>query len=203
MTERPIIFSGPMVRAILAGKKTQTRRMVRLPRPRPMLPGQVGTIRLYRPDECPYGQPGDRLWVREAHRFEAIVCHGCDDADGCDCGTTRVRYAADAVAIDRTYTDWEPPPGPLRTTARSPIHMPRWASRLTLEVADVRIQRLHDLSEEDVRAEGIEHHPAALAMMSGMWTWRGAFSAAWDAIHGAGAWDANPWVWAVTFRVVP
>lgn len=155
--ERPILFSGPMVKAILAGKKTQTRRLVKAPRGSE--PSHAGVD-----FGCPYGQLFDRLWVRESWQ--------CNHADQ---DRSKVNYRADG----RDRLLWTPS-----------IHMPRWASRITLEVTDVRVQRLQDISEEDAKAEGAEG--------------REAFASLWDAINGNRAsWASNPWTWAIGFRVLP
>lgn len=186
MTERPILFSGPMVRAILAGRKTQTRRLVK---PQP----EQGIWKCGRsclalgnapppPDGyerwCPYGLPGDRLWVRECWR-ELGSGQGAD-------GKIPTYPVPVGYAADRGYS------GPWRPS----IHMPRWASRLTLEVVGVRVERLHDISEADAQAEGcapmLTHaDPSA----------REQFESLWDSINGKRAtWASNPWVWVVTFR---
>lgn len=160
MKERPILFSGPMVRAILDGRKTQTRRVVK-PR-QGMLDDWTGL-------PCPYGKPGDRLWVRETCYFEQP--HG------------EVIYRADPgseKALDPEFTGlrWRPS-----------IHMPRWASRITLEIVNVRVERLQDIRVDDARAEGV----------TAKWPVHG-FRNLWQSINGFGSWDANPWVWVVEFR---
>lgn len=162
MKERPIIFSAPMVRAILAGTKVQTRFVL----------------------GCPYGQPGDRLWVREAWAR--------DDEDG------QLMYRAD-VGRDLCADAWRPS-----------IHMPRWASRITLEVTAVRVERLQDISEADAQAEGVipKWEPGCSGRLMdafGGFSFRPAASAyaeLWEQINGPGAWDANPWVWVVEFKRV-
>ena len=166
MTERPILFSAPMVRAILAGQKTQTRRIAIHKRSiEPMT------------EECPYGKPGDRLWVRETHM----------DLGGC------LLYRADhGSEVERASC------APRQRWAPS-IHMPRWASRITLEVTGVRVERLQGISDSDARAEGVDQD-AALSMACTRGAARAAYSALWEQIHGPGSWDANPWVWVVEFR---
>jgi len=177
MKERPILFSGPMVRAILDGSKTQTRRTFKgtTEHKGPYNPAYMeahqqangwGSI-------CPHGTPGDRLWVREtwAHEKDGT---GCSDDTG-------VLYRATDLGWDDEGTGlrWRPS-----------IFMPRAASRILLEITDVRVQRLQEISEEDARAEGCE--PFAYP--------RDRFQGLWDTIHGPGSWHANPWVWAITFR---
>jgi hypothetical protein len=171
MKERPILFGGPMVRAILDGSKTQTRRVAKEFDEMPNLDGILQ--RFPRQNGCPYGTPGDRLWVREtwAHERDGT---GCPDDTG-------VLYRA-------TDPGWDDEGTGLRW--RPSIFMPRIASRILLEITDVRVQRLQEISEEDARAEGCE--PFACP--------RDRFQGLWDTIHGSGAWHANPWAWAITFR---
>jgi len=159
MKERPIIFSAPMVRAILDGRKTQTRRVVTFNAShRVQLAHKNWHIE--DPDAilaCPYGVPGDRLWVRETWRGGDIICYG-------------PHYHADE--------EWHKNAG-----WKSPMCMPRWASRITLEITDVRVQRLQDISEEDAQAESAKEF--------------------WDSIDGKShPWSSNPWVWVVTFKRV-
>lgn len=208
MKERPILFSGPMVRAILNGRKTMTRRVVK---PQPNFPfgcnrivlepdpwhndafegtaadgmGNQGQRQLvwYCEDYAgnlvaqwspkrPFAMPGDVLWVRETHYREGV---GCD-----------VIYRADPDAerdLDPAFTGcaWIPS-----------IFMPRWASRITLEVINVRVERLQDISEADAKAEGVAMHGDDNA--------EHAFAQLWSEINGADSWTANPWVWVVEFR---
>ena len=209
MTERPILFSAPMVRALLDGSKTQTRRAVKF-----NIAGRVGKLsnqwHIESPgvvNLCPYGQPGDHLWVRE--RFKD-VCSGQIKAGY---GELRygVAYSADNVVVWRPHPTiihdlrQMPNTGPLQFQQlpwRPSIHMSRRASRITLEVTDVRVQRLQDISEEDAVAEGAE--PFRLPVHPGNESIRHklGYAALWDQINGAGAWDANPWVWAISFRRV-
>ena len=205
--ERPIIFRGDMVRAILDGRKTQTRRVVKAARDRngsgcELAPCEIaGEVNGADPDYsfCPYGQPGDRLWVRESF---------CEAFSNYEEGgeQTTVYYRADGqeVVVDdgdgyaETNKD-----GTLKSPWKPSIHMPRWASRITLEITDIRVERLQDISEED--AEGTEkrlcggypyHNPPS--------TFVNGFCHLWESINGPGSWDANPWVWCVSFkRVTP
>lgn len=196
MKERPILFSAPMVRALLDGSKTQTRRIVK------SNTGPPPTL-VYRhpanPDEwwcepggwirCPYGSPGDRLWVRES-----LLISKQHTAPG-EFGAV---YAADgSIAHDRW--SW-------KRSALPSIHMPRGLSRITLEIESVRVERLHDISEEDARAEGA-HWSDGAVNEHGMSTClivdaRDEFQHLWRAINGADSWDANPWVWVIGFRRV-
>lgn len=217
MKERPILFSAPMVRALLAGTKTQTRRVVKLPADAkhvrywapPSGRSESGYadpgVNYWTPDPggetesnhlnpCPYGQPGDRLWVREA--FSGPHC--MDATDECVAVQpskwgegSRIWYWADG---NPTHGDW--------TRPRPSIHMPRWASRILLEVTAVRVERLQDISEEDLAAEGIQELIDAGVDHDG--TPRDTYCVLWESINGPGSWDANPWVWVVEFkRVTP
>ena len=209
MTERPILFSGPMVRAILDGRKTQTRRVVTpappqrvagIYRPFPAEPnnwqgyGRDSLIHWY--GKCRQGVPGDRLWVKETYRLEQGAGKP-SQAEG-----YLVHYEADGAP--NPEHEWG-------VQARPSIHMPRWACRLLLEITDVRVERLQDCSEADARAEGV--FPAAV-YGGEVKSWLPAedrrerfydtaveaYAALWDAINGPGAWAANPWVWAISFR---
>lgn len=188
MKERPILFSGPMVRALLAGTKTQTRRVVK---PSAMLGGwETGhnargdiTSRWplacgLKPARCPYGQPGDRLWVREA--FAGSIAYERHGYPLKEWGN-KLWYVADG----------EPRSGQW-TRPRPSIHMPRCLSRITLEVTGVRVERLQDISEADAIAEGIGHGDVDAAVAD--------YAALWEQINGPGSWDANPWVWVVSFN---
>lgn len=183
MKERPILFSLPMVRAILDGRKTQTRRVVKHLNVRAGMPEPEYQSVL---KCCPYGQFGDRLWVRETHTFGPRSpsmkkwSHTPDEA--------RVIYGADDWWLSGPY-------GPHKPKMRPSIHMPRWASRILLEVGSVRIERLQEISDEDASAEGVFHHPYDGAN-------REIFGALWDQINGPGSWASNPWVWVVEFRKI-
>lgn len=197
MKERPILFSGPMVRAILDGRKTQTRRLVASARhPYGHLLGPEGVAREFLGQteavRCPLGQHGDRLWVRETwmpeYERDTNVAKVVYRAGG------YTEYYDDArddqlwagVILGAQTFNWRPS-----------IHMPRWASRITLEVTRVWVERVQDITEEGARAEGVflseyytlSRHPN-----------RSAFSDLWQSIYGT--WAANPWVWAVEFRRV-
>ena len=186
MTDRPIIFSAPMVRALLAGTKTQTRRAAwRSCRPRSELYG----VNERMPTVWQRVRPGDRLWVREAVAYRPNRVDGLPD---------EYWYPADHEDFDRSTAE----------VVRSPIHMPRWASRLTLTVTAARIERLRDISEDDARAEGLTCEnisDKARQRFDRMKPWpefyRPLFALLWDSIHTPGAWEANPEVVALTFTV--
>lgn len=204
MTERPILFSGPMVRALLDGTKTQTRRVIKrqpwascsieegYEGESPFVysalhgagPGHdVDESRT--PCVCPYGQPGDKLWVRETWSTHAFL----DDVPPSLLTTRSLHYWAD---------------GHVRTgKVRSSIHMPRWASRILLEITCVRVERLQDISEADARAEGVtieERHTVGYCAGEFLPPSIRAYRELWEAINGPQSWDANPWVWVVDFR---
>lgn len=210
--ERPILFSAPMVRAILEGRKTQTRRVVK---PQPELPHRVnlthhdGTIAAAFCDEpilgdgallertwCPYGKPGDRLWVRET-----FATWTDENSDGCivyqadgacrealhDCGG-----AGDLVGLGKPTTPVLPV-----TRWRPSIHMPRHASRILLEVTDVRVERLQAISAKDANAEGMRPRLTFGEEMKGSVE---CFRELWDSINGGFGWASNPWVWCISFK---
>ncbi|RTX65052.1 hypothetical protein DZA20_03345 [Pseudomonas aeruginosa] len=223
MKERPILFSGPMVRAILEGRKTVTRRVVK-PQPDflgsmvdPNTPFETLDAGLHARITCPYGEPGDRLWVRETW------------TDVNMCGAPALAYRADEDIRDLmeepgflddrgafNYDDPRVKPYPFacwyaeldQARWRPSIHMPRWASRILLEITAVRVERLQDISEKQALAEGVELEGEGVC-------WAGAagtasdspvesFRLLWELINGAGSWNATPWVWAVEFkRVTP
>lgn len=229
MKERPILFSSSMVRAILDGSKTMTRRIIR---PQPTHFNPAGTPRRVVPNGgpsesicCPYGEPGDRLWVRETwnvthHSQLAPGENIAKSAEDCvrdnngfmpSCAEGVV-YAADGVTSHPVHgkARWRPS-----------IHMPRWASRILLEIVSVRVERLQDISEDDARAEGIERgkdfpgwyrgpldgDSAGLAEAGRHFKIptafpKLAFRALWESINGPKSWAANPWVWVVEFRRV-
>lgn len=205
MADRPIIFSGPMVRALLDGRKTQTRRVLKL---YPSADGKRFTV--HPPEElieleagefragiCHYASTGalsgpykigyavgDRLWVRE----RCLTISGPRYRG--------VRYLADQA--DDGELDRAAEGGQWDVKSRPSIHMPRWASRLTLTVTDVRVQRLQEIGEADAEAEGALR---SLDVDSCRFTHLGGFKTIWRTIHGEHAWVDNPWVVAPTFTV--
>jgi hypothetical protein len=211
MSARAILFSTPMVRAIMDGRKTQTRRVVK---PQPdeyaaMQGDQCMLVHDSSPDmhnseliACPYGQPGDQLWVRET--FCPIYPQDPNYNGG---NPIEYDYAAtykhgdrlgDSIGIKKKWTP--------------SIYMPRAASRIELEITGVRVERLQDISEEDAIAEGIERHPKFPTMwlrgslhgdqnkVTNTAFPRLAYRSIWESINGAGSWDVNPWVWVIEFR---
>ena len=215
--ERPILFSGPMVQALLAGRKTQTRRLAALPEPsgplidmvkvatdsegRPVYEMKDGggkhvTIRAGKHSVTPQFVPrfavGDRLYVREHWRTIAAL----------DAVAPRDIERGTLVSYEADY-DAEPNDG-CRGRFRQGMHMPRWASRLTLTVTDVRVQRLHEIDIQDCRAEGCEIREFSLfgsdAYMRNE-IGRLHYRQVWEDINGVASWKANPWVVAVSFSV--
>jgi hypothetical protein len=199
--ERPILFSAPMVRAILDGRKTQTRRIVR---------GNRATLTLVHRDpvegrwwgepggwiKSPYGAPGDRLWVKETHASTRQEQAGTGAVrwlhpSGKKCGAIyRATAAQDEAPMLGFVGKWRPA-----------IHMPRCLSRITLEVTGVRVERLQAISEDDARAEGVSWDCSAIGPRAKATV---TFKILWDSINAKRApWNSNPWVWVVAFRRVP
>jgi hypothetical protein len=230
MKERPILFSAPMVRALLAGTKTQTRRVCK-----PLASVQREGVHLNKDVDgqwmasyiavhqglggtedvrqwfpCPYGQPGDRLWVRECFAAWWVTATGKRSHP--------MGYRAD---IDDPNWDGFGHDDPWWLTAKwePSIHMPRAFSRITLEVTEVRVQRLQDITEEECFAEGIPRSAGdrpirgmeavlveggPLRRDGGVLAPTDCYQSLWDTINGRGAWALNPWIWAITFqRVTP
>ena len=217
---RPILFSGPMVRAILAGRKTQTRRIVK---PQPpskkwlintartgqdvglcndhgkwRMSGAVGVARDAMGDQwpknhewkCPCGNSGDRLWVREnwtpdhaAFYPNFPICYQADFGPEYERENGKV--------FSSEQNEWYP------FRWRPSIHMPRRFSRITLEIVGVRVERLNAISDDDAKAEGVEP-------VKGVYVFphKTAFHDLWDSISGDGAWNENPFVWVIEFKVV-
>ena len=212
MKERPILFNAPMVRAILANTKTQTRRVVKMPNsltsndltltrmqdgysdgPRPVfgLDDEPNAFSC----KNPYGQPGEQLWVRETWRTDARL----DDKAPNEFSGWPVKYEADSAVLNHGAFF-----GQTDGKTRTSIHMPRWASRITLEVTGVRVETLQDISEADAVAEGCKPIRPEL-VQDGLIVRPGRsaveeFRLVWEQIHGGGSWEKNPFVWVVTFR---
>jgi hypothetical protein len=207
MSERPILFSAPMIRAILAGTKTQTRRALRdQPCKLPDFNGGGLSIRVrasvyqafspkFPPVRCPYGQPGDRLWVREAFAIVPRTAYRCSE------GVQQILRPDDDHDAAIYREGWVRSNGGFRW--RPSIHMPRWASRITLEITEVRVERLQEISEADADAEGARDWAAGQGTpVRDLMEARLQFRALWQSINGPESWDANPYVWVVSFRRV-
>lgn len=220
MNEHPIIFSAPMIRPLVAGKKTQTRRLAS---------GRSGTDW-----KCGYGGPGDRLWVRESFALKMMTPPADDYLYGPIEGLGIRKYGGGGPPPNRydarrngdnvvvTYRCNPRTPEELRASPgfntwsgtgdepkswRSPIYMPRWCSRINLEIISVRLQRLHEITEEDARAEGVaprvtlaKVYPSARAADVEHESYVGGFEDAWAKLHDYGSWLENPWVWAIEFK---
>lgn len=214
MKERPILFSAPMVRAIIDGQKTQTRRMVKLnghdgvqsdhtpwrlasgPRywqEKPCWSWQhTSTISRVINESCPYGVPGDRLWVRESAYIAPPDFGDVDTWNTVD-NEGRRRLVGYAASMDgesvRCAEDY--------AVKKTPsIYMPRWASRITLEITSVRCERLQEIDDHDAMREGV----SPTGDTDGAYV--APFKELWEKINGAGSWENNPWVWVVSFKRV-
>jgi len=179
MKERPILFSGPMVREILEGRKIQTRRVV-----------SKQVLSEFHPSSmsfetwCPYGKPGDRLWVRETWQFTGTELN-----------------VEPGYVYRATDPDWSEMEG---WKWRPSIFMPRDASRILLEVTGVRVERVQEITEDDARAEGCQGEPEYTSKGGQGWVYDFEFQKLWDSINAKRgySWESNPWVWVVSFRRV-
>jgi hypothetical protein len=233
MSEKPILFSGEMVRAILAGHKTQTRRIVK-PQPHPDFPISCINCEWYSPIiirdgreepapevfgfasedkgwKCPYGAPDARLWVRETFQFVHANSDGQRSTFNSALPFTQHDYQW--IEYAATPRDNEPPP-----KWKPSIFMPRWASRITIKITGIRVERLQDISADDARAEGISDSRIYLTEPHTILDRKynlptgdippadkiaiGNYRGLWEAINGKSSWDANPWVWIIVFKQV-
>ena len=230
MKERPILFSGEMVRAILEGRKTQTRRVVK-----PQPPNEdftvadycdweddycssgIPTVKFskpfyqdkqwdwwpigYKKIRCPYGMFRDRIWVKEAHfLYGRWVTNGFTKT-----GRRKWRFISHTPSGVK-FPDNEPDEvctqkDQIGWFKRSSLFMPRWAVRITLEITGIRVERLNDISEQDAEAEGIQFIRDYPDADETL-TAKQLYSFLWDSINGEGSWDLNPWVWVIEFRSV-
>lgn len=199
--ERPILFSGPMVRAILDGSKTQTRRVIK-PQPVMYEEGQCVHVSDLINDslKCPYGIVGDQIWVRETWMPDAPQDGTWADTQFYGCRMSPLSDIPEkfrkpkhciykATWSSSELVGWKPS-----------IHMPRWASRIQLEITGVRVERLQDITEQDCRAEGAIGGHGSIPGYSFSATPLEHFQHIWKSTGGD--WDANPWVWAIEFRRV-
>lgn len=228
MTERGMIFNAEMVRAILDDRKTQTRRPIKWKQTRfteigeredgskwPWSEDAEHACDFWHP--CPFGAVGDRIWVREAYRFPASL----DDVSPTGVGEMAVAtgyrkpWAPTFYEFTGTFSDgWKgfetPPKVSNAGKLRPSIHMPRWASRILLEITDVRVERLNAISEEDATAEGVPPAGSLLPDYPGTFltpkgdfaTAKVAFQRLWESIYGEESWKANGWVWVISFKRV-
>ena len=204
MKERPIIFSTDMVKAILEGRKTQTRRVIK---PQPPRHWSIPPARFFQGHfnewgakvsvdsiKCPYGQAGDRLWVRETWATEWEF----NDYKPSLLPKRNPSDAVPFVPIAYTDTDWD---GYRVGRTRPSIFMPRWASRITLEITEVRVERLQEITEDDAEAEGcVTPYWGDLAHQDLI----GQFQNLWDSLNAKRgySWKSNPWVWVIGFKPV-
>jgi len=206
MKERGMIFNGEMVRAILDGRKTQTRRIIKLSHEsgmkNPVVRGKNGEASYVgcrlAAMLCPFGKPGDRIWVRETFQgplvsedlFEEYRAYPekFEKPQYCE-------YAADG-GTKPEYCDLD---DKLRHGWLPSIHMPRWASRILLEITDVRVERLASISQEDAAKEGYPANPEPYGGSMDKWLW---FRQLWDSIYPEQSFSHNPWVWVIEFKRV-
>ena len=218
MKERPVIFNGEMVRAILDGRKTQTRRALNWKRQpyTEMAERDDGSLWPWAEDgehggdiwfPCPFGEVGDRLWVRETW---GVVSHDFDENERIidwvpDRPATAIHempfgngyYSGHAIyAVDGQFTWGDDDGHGERSCWKPSIHMPRAACRILLEITAVRVERLNDIRESDARAEGVMPTPGAAELLVGG---KLAFAELWASIYGHENWRANPWVWVIEF----
>lgn len=208
--ERSILYTGAMVRSILAGLKSQTRRLATGVAAVHAVTGEaLAEIDSAGPRiDCPYGKRGDRLYVREAWRTLDELDHlnGTEIADACiNAGYSKpwapVQYEADGRQVNWQHTSTPPHDAPPRAGRyRHARFMPRWASRITLEVTSVRAERLQDISESDCRAEGCAGGHGSIPGYPYNATPYEHYRWLWESLNGKGSWDANPMVWVVEFR---
>jgi hypothetical protein len=229
--ERGIIFKGFLVRKILAGEKFQTRRLARFAPYHDGAPADFSAANLQpgfystgvpesgwvlrsrgaggcwndrtKPMKCPYGQPGDQLWVRET--WAPVVCPRHDEGQppGTACACREAVYRADIPADMESEDRWFSRNG--YASWRPSIFMPRWASRLTLPIKSIRVERVHDISIADVWAEGFEPEANSLTIDCDTRDPRLQFAEAWDRINGkrkGGSWAENPWVFVIEWEPV-
>lgn len=214
--ERPILFSAPMVRAILEGRKTQTRRVVK---PQPELPDMKNTglygvwngkiqAEIETPSGapqgltyhplCPYGKPGDQLWVRENFRmisFHETETYQAEMQEDKRLGGNPIKWQGERGSIAYKFC---------KKTFSPSIFMPRECSRIQLEITGVRVERLHDISEKDAMNEGADPAMDICTSTTDPRHYRVGFLRLWDLINGTASTHANPWVWVVEFeRVKP
>ncbi|NHZ94590.1 hypothetical protein [Massilia sp. CCM 8734] len=206
MKERPILMNAPMVRALLDGSKTQTRRIMK-PQlvygdvcglfPSWYLPNKARTGGTLYPNGkdtilamCPYGDPGDQLWVRET--FQPLFADGREHGADAPDWETGEGYTVTYPATD-AVVEWIDGDDNITSGCKPSIHMPRWASRIQLEIVSVRVERLNDCSEADAKEEGINPATCVHEYYDG-------YAKLWNEINGAGSWESNPWVWVIELQ---
>lgn len=207
MNSTPILFNSDMVRAILSGTKTQTRRAIK-PKKHGVIVGSgcVNGIAIERINEyefstvlCPFGTVSDQLWVRETCSAHERVSDHLDgvlyNADNEWIPIENTQAAADQWVSLNYYRG-------KRGALVPSIHMPKWASRITLQITNVRIERLNDISESEAQDEGAQRGCYHLYSGTEPESYRQAFASLWERVNGAGSWNINPWVWVIEFEVL-
>ncbi|WP_333896673.1 hypothetical protein [Mixta calida] len=220
MKERPILFSEQRVRALLAGQQTQTRRIMKS---QPFGPGQDNHEGCYVVDvtsnylhgkkmmsmanlsyQCPYGQPGDRLWVRETWRGPIVPTAELEAYERAPANFRQAKYCqyrADSRELGQQHDEESETFG-----WQTGIHMPRWASRIDLLITGVRAERIQEISDDDVMAEGVQTDSHFLnhffTMNHELIAPKEAYRKAWEKQYGGTSWEVNPWVWVIEFRRV-
>lgn len=187
---RQILYKATMALAVLAGIKTQTRRIVKGMALEWLESGEFTPEFVANPNNhlCPYGHPGDQLWGREAWRTVKEADH---------------LPPRDLTPAHRIWYEADAPHQPGAGKLRPSMFMPRWASRILLEIVSVRVERLQDISEQDAIAEGVRQYSVLERIQAGKDRWaRHAYRELWESINGPGSWDANPWVWVVSFKLL-
>ena len=227
MKERPILFNAEMVQAILSGRKTQTRRVIRdqpfdrsqyrddhqieIVSGRAELGDEIDGLLAYSKSsggewhaKCPLGQPGDHLWVREAFRMAKSLDRHSPNViaelslnAGYKIPWAPIQLEADGARTGK-WTGFDTPPAVTEPGKLRPsLHMPRWASRIDLLITSVRVERLNDISEEDAKAEGAPTECSVIGDKHFL-----GFRSLWRAIYGDESWQANPWVWVIEFKLI-
>ena len=214
MKERPIIFSAPMVQAILEGRKTQTRRIVKTDIANFLEDGWEPQERMYETRDgdivpahtlCPFGQPGDRLWVRETWQITRNNDLTPSEVDGAIKWYHNPDHMKVVFRADADPSEDIDPWGRGKKKWRPSIHMPRAASRILLEITDVRVERLREITEDDAMSEGVlrkspVYWQSYLGDNRNTLSSRDSFWTLWSSIHGPESWSENPWVWVITFK---
>ncbi|CUU24498.1 hypothetical protein J9874_01177 [Duffyella gerundensis] len=222
MKERPILFSEQRVRALLIGQQTQTRRIMKS---QAFGPGQDNHEGCYAFDvssnhlqgykmvnmndlsyRCPYGQPGDRLWVRETWRGPVVPTDALPDYERSPAKFRRPEYCQYRAANNELGHPYDKDKNSEEFGWQTAIHMPRWASRIDLLITAVRAEKIQDISDEDVMAEGVQTDSHFLnnffTMNNNTVSPKEAYKKAWQKQYGGTSWEVNPWVWVIEFEKI-
>lgn len=224
MKEHPILFSTPMVQAILEGRKTMTRRILKVKGCKPFVPQPeewtLSDIEKWNKDYHPYGQVGDIIWVRESFKlagwnFEQglmtieykdgsmFICNAYDPSDDLIWLLDQVEALENGGYIEPSPTEKD---AFILTEKRQPfkpsIHMPKEAARIWLKITNVNVERLQSISEVDAMKEGVDFEWYDQGRNIKIEAAKQLFKKLWYSIHGRESWEANPWVWAIEFEVL-